>query len=177
MRTPKGEFEYAVILKYASPLGTAAIITVIASSADLVVVGGYLNSVSLGVYNAAVIISSILGALFVAPLTTALLPEISSSNSESDISNGLRLAFRFTVLLVLPASMLVAALSNQLIEFFSGGGAYLAGSFSLELIALFYLFVALQTILVVLFMAIGKTVHAMIGGLQQLQLTLDCHFY
>jgi O-antigen/teichoic acid export membrane protein len=160
----KGRFEYSEVLKYTSPLGIAAIVAVISSSADLVVVGGYLNSNSLGVYTAAITVSSILGALFVTPLTTALLPELSSSKSDNDISNGVRLALRFAILLVLPASLLVAALSNQLIELFSGGGAYLAGSPSLELIALFYLFVALQTILVVLFQAIGKTVNAMVVG-------------
>lgn len=54
--------------------------------------------------------------------------------------------------------------SNQLIELFTGGGAYLAGSSSLELIALLYVLIAVQTILVVLFQAVGKTVHAMIVG-------------
>jgi len=164
MMRAKGEFQYSAILKYTSPLGTAGIITIIASSADLVVVGGYLNSASLGVYNAALVVSSILGSLFVSPLATALLPEMSSSNSDADISNGLRLALRFAFLLVLPASLLLAALSNQMIELFSSGGAYLAGSPSLELIALFYLFVAVQSILIILFQAIGKTVYAMIVG-------------
>ena len=163
-RRHQGQFDYTIVLRYSYPLGIASIITIIASSADVVVVGGYLNPVSLGAYNAAVIISGILTAIFVGPLTTALLPELSTSKEDKDISNGLRLALRFIILAVLPASFLVAAVPEQLIDLFSGGGTYLAASSSLELIAFFYLFVAIQTILIVLFQAIGKTINAMIVG-------------
>lgn len=161
----KGEFSYSTILKYSYPLGIAATVTAVASSADLIVVAGYLNPVSLGVYNVAVVISTVLTTLFVTPLMTTLLPELSSSIEVSAISNGIRLAFRFLLLGVLPSSLLFASVSKQLIDLFSGGGVYFLGSSSLELIAFFYLFYGVQLILVVMFQAIGKTVHAMIVGL------------
>ena len=163
--TSKGEFRYSTILKYTYPLGIAATITIIASSADLVVVAGYLNPISLGVYNVAVTISAVLTTLFVTPLITTLLPELSSSAKEDEISNGMRLAFRFILLGVLPGSLLFAAVSKQLIDFFSGGGVYLTGSSSLELIAIFYFFYGIQSIFVVMFQAIGKTMYAMLVGL------------
>jgi O-antigen/teichoic acid export membrane protein len=160
----RGSFEYSTVLRYSYPLGIAATITIVAASADLVVVAGYLNAESLGVYNAAVTISTLLSTVFVLPLMTAFLPELSRSNEES-ISRGVRLAFRFLTLVVLPASLLVASIPKQLIDLFTGGGAYLAGSSSLELIAFSYLFLAIQMILGVLFQATGRTVYAMIIGL------------
>ncbi|MDG6998486.1 MAG: oligosaccharide flippase family protein, partial [Nitrososphaerota archaeon] len=75
-----GDFAYSTVLKYSYPIGVAALIAAVASSADIIVVGGYLNPVSLGVYNAAVTISTILSAVLVGPLTTAFLPEVSSSS-------------------------------------------------------------------------------------------------
>ena len=66
-------------MKYTVPLGVAGIIAVFSSSADQVVVGGYLTPLSLAVYNAAVTVSGVLGVVLVTPLTTALLPEASSS--------------------------------------------------------------------------------------------------
>lgn len=161
----KGTFQYSEVLKYSYPIGIAAIVAVFASSADLIVVGGYLNALSLGVYNAAIMISSILSAVLIGPLTTTFLPEISSTTSVAEISNGLRLALRFIVLIVLPASLFVAAVPNQLIVLFSGGGGYLIGNSSLELIAVFYLFLAIQTVFVVLFQAIGKTMYVLLIGL------------
>jgi O-antigen/teichoic acid export membrane protein len=156
---------YSIILKYCSPLAVASIVGVVASTADIVVVGGYLNPNSLGVYNAAVTISNTLSAVMVTPLTTAFLPEISSSRSEGDISNGLRLALRFVVLVVLPGSLFVATVPAQLISLFSGRIGYLAGSLSLELIAGFYGFLALQLVVLVLFQATGKTSYVMLVGL------------
>ena len=41
--------QYGRVLRYAAPLGVAGIIGVVSSSADIVVVGGYLDPVSLGV--------------------------------------------------------------------------------------------------------------------------------
>jgi stage V sporulation protein B len=159
------DFSYTEILKYSYPLGIAGIISVIATTADLVVVGGYLGAIPLGVYSAAVTISTVLSAVLVGPLTTAFLPEISSAASQGNVSNGLRLALRFVALIVLPASLFVAAVASQLISLFSGKASYLAGTSSLELIAVFYIFLAMQMILIVLFQAIGKTSYAMIIGL------------
>jgi O-antigen/teichoic acid export membrane protein len=161
----KGEFEYSTVLRYSYPLGIAGIITIISTSADIVVVGGYLDPISLGVYNAAVTISTILTLVFVSPLITALLPELSSSSSEDKISYGVKLSFRFLLLIALPASLLVTSLSKQLIDLFTGGGEYLRGAPSLELIAIFYLFLAIETILIVVFQATGKTINAMIIGI------------
>lgn len=160
----QGSLKYSTILRYALPLGVAAIIAAFATSSDSVVVGGYLNPSSLGIYQAAISVSSVLGVVAVTPLTTALFPEISSSQSLGEVSNGVRLAFRFATFVVLPTSLFVVGVSSQLLDLFTGGGAYFAGTVTLELIALFYIFVALQTVLLVLFQAVGKTLEVIVVG-------------
>jgi O-antigen/teichoic acid export membrane protein len=160
-----GTLRYTTIIRYSIPLGIAAIITAFSSYSDSVVVGGYLNASSLGVYQAAVQASTVLGIIAVTPLTTALFPEISGSRTGGDISNGVRLAFRFISLAVLPASLLVAALSVQLLDLFTSGGVYLTGALTLELIGLFYVFVAMQMVLLILLQAVGKTFEVIIVGI------------
>ncbi|MGI0091164.1 MAG: oligosaccharide flippase family protein [Nitrososphaerales archaeon] len=161
----RGSFGYSNLLRYTFPLGIASIIATFSSNADQVIVGGYLTPVSLGVYNAAITISGALGLVFLTPLTTAFLPEASSSSSEQgNISNGLRIALRFVTLGVLPASLFVCGISLQLLSLFSGGGSYLAGVDPLELISSFYVFLAIQTVILVLLQAVGKTFHVMLVG-------------
>ncbi|HZW56139.1 MAG TPA: oligosaccharide flippase family protein [Nitrososphaerales archaeon] len=151
-------FGYSEILRYSAPLGAAGILVIITSNSDLIAVGGYLNATTLAVYNTVVSISSVLTFVFLTPLSTALLPEASSSSQNRDeVSSGIRLAVRFIMLAILPASFLVAALSHQLLELFSGGGAYLAGAHSLELIALFYGFLAIQSTIYSLLQATGRS--------------------
>ncbi len=105
---------YRDLLKYSLPLGIAGIFYVLTTNVDLLVVGGDLSPTSLGIYNTAVTISNVLNFVLITPLVTALLPEASYRiGNPSDISKGMRLAIRFVTLLVLPASLLVAALSPQ----------------------------------------------------------------
>ena len=165
MLESKGDYKYSTIIRYSLPLGIAAIIGVFATSSDSVVVGGYLNPVSLGIYQAAISVSTVLGVVAVTPLSTALFPEISSSKTSTDISKGVRLTFRFATFVVLPTSLFVVGVSTQLLSLFaSGEKAYLAGTFTLELIALFYVFVAIQAVLLVLLQAIGKTLEVILVG-------------
>lgn len=160
-----GALKYSTILRYSIPLGIAAIITAFSINSDPVVVGGYLNASSLGVYQAAIQVSTVLGVIAVTPLTTALFPEISGSRTAGDISKGIRLAFRYISLAVLPVSLLVAAVSVQLLDLFTSGGTYLAGSLTLELIGVFYVFVAIQTVLLNLLQGVGKTFEVIIIGI------------
>jgi O-antigen/teichoic acid export membrane protein len=154
---------YGDILRYSSPLGIAGILTVATQNSDLVVVGGYLNPISLGIYNAVITISSFLTFVLLTPLVTAILPEASSSlNDPRQLSNGLRLAFRFIILGVLPASLFVAAASPQLLLIFSGQSSYLQGSISLELIAAFYSLLAIQTVIYSVLQALGRTFHVLL---------------
>ena len=160
----KGDLKYSTIMRYALPLGFATIIAAFSLTSDSVIVGGYLNPSSLGIYQAAIQISTVLGVVSVTPLITALFPEISSSKTPADISNGVRLAFRFIAFAVLPLSLFVAAVPSQLLSLFTNGGVYLAGTLTLELIALFYVFVAIQTILLNLLQGVGKTFEVIIIG-------------
>ncbi len=164
MLASKGDYKYSTIIRYSLPLGIAAIIAIFATTSDSVVVGGYLNPASLGIYQAAISVSTVLGVVAVTPLSTALFPEISSAKTTTDISNGVRLTFRFATLIVLPTSLFAVGVSTQLLSLIASGGAYLAGTFTLELIALFYVFVAIQTVLLVLLQAIGKTLEVILVG-------------
>lgn len=154
---------YRAVLRYCFPLGLASILTVVSTNADQIVVGGYLHLVSLAIYNLAVQISLVLTLVVITPLITALLPEIASvSKKEGAVSNGLRLTTRFLMLGLLPASFLVAALSSQLVTLFSNGGIYLEGIASLDVIALTYIFVGIETAIVTLLMATGRTTNALV---------------
>ena len=156
---------YRPVLRYAYPLALAAIAGSVTANADIVVVGGYLNPTSLGVYNATVIISGIVSALFLAPLTTALFAETSfSSETPSEVSRGLRLAFRFGALAILPSTFFASAMAAQLFDLFSGGGAYAGGIPYLQLIILFYAFAAVETISLFVLQGVGKTRHVLAVG-------------
>ncbi|MDH2899881.1 MAG: oligosaccharide flippase family protein [archaeon] len=153
--------QYSTIMRYTAPLGIAGVFSMLSSSGDSVILGGYTQS--LGVYNAVVTISSILSIVLVFPLITTLLPEASSSaKTSTDISNGTRLALRFLILGLLPVSLLVASVSNQLLSLFSGGGNYLQGTEPLELIAATFVFVGIQSVGYSILLALGKTVQASI---------------
>jgi len=154
---------YRKILRYSIPLGIAGIFFILTSDIDLVVVGGDLNPTSLGIYNTAVTISNVLTFVLIGPLITALLPEASSRiRNPRDISNGLRLAIRFVFLAILPASFLVAALAPQLLELFSGGSKYLAGSEPLQIVSTLYIFLAVQTVIYSTLQATAKTFEVLI---------------
>jgi O-antigen/teichoic acid export membrane protein len=150
---------YQDLLKYSLPLGIAGIFYVLTTNVDLLVVGGDMNPTSLGVYNTVVSISNVLNFVLITPLVTALLPEASYRiRNSSEISNGMRLAIRFAALLVLPTSLLMAALSPQLLALFSGSYKFQSGAEPLEIIAMFYVFFALQFVIYSILQAKGNTV-------------------
>ena len=123
----RGSIGYGSILRYSFPLAIAGILIVATQNSDLVVVGGYLNPISLGIYNAVITILTFLTYILLTPLVTAILPEASSSSKSFEkISNGLRLSLRFVFLGILPASLFIAAVSPQLLFLFSGRSSYLA---------------------------------------------------
>jgi len=154
---------YHALLKYSIPLGIAGIFYVLTTNVDLLVVGGDLNPTSLGVYNTVVTISNVLNFVLITPLVTTLLPEASCRiRNPSDISNGMRLAIRFVALLVLPASLLVSALSPQLLELFSGGTKFQSGSEPLQIIAVFYVFFGVQFVIYSILQAKGNTVQVFV---------------
>ncbi len=154
---------YRDLLKYSLPLGIAGIFYVLTTNVDLLVVGGDMSPTSLGIYNTTVTISNVLNFVLITPLVTALLPEASYRiRNSSEISKGMRLAIRFVVLLVLPASLLMAALSPQLLELFSGGTKFMSGSEPLQIIAVFYVFFGVQFVIYSILQAKGKTVEVFI---------------
>ena len=157
---------YSEVLRYALPLGLAGIVGVVAANADIVVVGGYLDTGSLAVYNATVQISSVLSAVFVSPLVTALFAETSlSSESREQVRQGTGLALRFSLVTLLPASFFAAAMAPQLFDLFSGGKvSYAAGIPYLELITLFFAFTAVQTISFTVLQGVSRTREVLIVG-------------
>jgi O-antigen/teichoic acid export membrane protein len=159
----KQRYPYSDIIKYSLPLGVAAIIQTVASTADPLVVGGYLGTFSLGVYGVILSISSVLGVVLLGPLTTTFFPEASSA-SGTEMSNAFRLAMRFVMLSTLPASFMIAALAPQLITLFAGKASYLVGVGPLDIIAFLYVFAALYSVAVFLLQAVGKTTQVLVAG-------------
>ncbi|MDA4117306.1 MAG: oligosaccharide flippase family protein [Thaumarchaeota archaeon] len=162
------------VLRYSMPLGVAGIVTVATGAADPLVVGGLLNVTQLGGYYAAIAISGGLGVMLFTPLNTAFFPETSSNASDpKKLSAGLRLAFRYTALALVPVSFAVVGLSKQMIRLFSGGAAsYIIANPSLQMMSFFFLFVAMQGILTSLLLSTGKTTQVMIIGVVTVVLDL-----
>jgi O-antigen/teichoic acid export membrane protein len=156
---------FSPVVRYAAPLGLAAVVAAVAGNADIVVVGGYLSPTSLGVYNATVVISGLVSALFVGPLSTALFAETSfSAEAAGEVSKGTALALRFTFLTVLPASFFAAAMATQLFGIFSGGGAYSGGIPYLQLITLLYAFSSVQSVALYVLQGVGLTRRVLLVG-------------
>jgi stage V sporulation protein B len=162
------------VLRYSLPLGIAGVFTVATGAGDPLVVGKFLSSAQMGEYFAAIAISGGLGVILFTPLNTAFFPETSSNaNDRKGLSNGLKLAIRYTALAMLPVSFSLAGLSRQMIGLFSGGpSTYLAANFSLQLMSVFFLFVAMQGILTTLLLSTGKTVGVMMIGVVTVVLDL-----
>jgi stage V sporulation protein B len=162
------------VLKYSIPLGVAGIVTVATGAADPIVVGGFLPSAELGAYYAAIAISGGLGVMLFTPLNTAFFPETSSNaNDPGQLSKGLRLAFRYTALALIPVSFALVGLSKQMIRLFAGGvSSYLLANPSLQMMSGFFLFVAMQGILTSLLLSTGKTTQVMIIGIVTVVLDL-----
>lgn len=165
---------YRQLLKYSIPLGIAGIVTVATGIADPMVVGGLLSEAQLGAYNAAIAISGGLGVMFFAPLNTAFFPETSSvAHDHVKLKNGMRLAFRYAALALIPVSFALAGLSTQMMNLFSGGGAsYLEANLSLQLMSLFFVFVAMQGIPTSLLLSLGRTTQVMLIGIATVLLDL-----
>lgn len=152
------------ILKYSLPLGMAGILTVITGAGDPIVVGGFLSQAQLGEYFVAIAISGGLGVILFTPLNTAFFPETSSAARDpKKLSEGLRLALRYTLFALIPVSFALAGLSTQVIKLFSGSSpSYFAADFPLQLLSVFFLFVAMQGILTSLLLSTGKTTQVLI---------------
>ncbi len=162
------------VLRYSIPLGIAGIVTVATGAADPLVVGGLLNEAQMGAYYAAIAISGGIGVMLFTPLNTAFFPETSSNaNDPGKLTSGLRLAFRYTMLALIPVSFALVGLSKQMIRLFSGGAAsYLIANPSLQLMSFFFLFVAMQGILTSLLLSTGRTVQVMWIGVVTVVLDL-----
>ncbi len=155
------------VLRYSIPLGVAGIVTGATGAADPLVGGGMLSEAQEGAYYAAIAISGGIGVMLFTPLNTAFFPETSSNADDpSKLSTGLRLAFRYTMLALIPVSFALVGLSKQMIRLFSGGAAsYLTANPSLQLMSFFFLFVAMQGILTSLLLSTGKTKQVMMIGI------------
>jgi O-antigen/teichoic acid export membrane protein len=165
LRRASAKGNYMTVLRYGFPLGLAGIVSVVASNADIVVVGGYLSPSDLAVYNATVTISGVLSSFFVVPLVTALFAETSfSAARREEVAKGTGLAVRFVMVTLLPASFFAAALAPQLFGLFSGKEAYAQGIPYLELITLFYAFYAVQTLAIYVLQGISRTRQVLIVG-------------
>ncbi len=162
------------VLRYSLPLGIAGIVTVATGAADPIVVGGFLPAAQLGAYYAAIAISGGLGVVLFTPLNTAFFPESSRyADDPTRLSKGVRLAFRYTSLALIPVSFALVGLSTQMIKLFAGENpSYLVANPSLQVMSGLFLFVAMQGILTSLLLSLGKTTQVMVIGIVTVSLDL-----
>jgi O-antigen/teichoic acid export membrane protein len=155
---------YKEVMKFSTPLAISAILAIISSSGDSIVIGGHTSL--LGAYNAAIQISLSLTLVLILPLGTILLPEAaSSSGNNAAVSNVLRLAIRLLMILLLPASLILAGLSTQVLSLFSGGGIYLSATSVLEIVSSTYVFYGIGFVASSVLQATGRTIQVLIGGI------------
>ncbi len=165
LMTPAPHREYSSVIGYIAPLELAGAVNIASTYSDRVVVGGYQGATSLGIYNVAVMISNVLSVVLLLPLNTAFLPEVSSSTKSSEeVASGVKLAIRYAGLAIVPSSFAVAAMATQLLKLFSGQSLFLAGTVPLEILAMLFIFTALQGLLSSLLQALGKTTQVLIMG-------------
>lgn len=162
------------LLRYSMPLGIAGIVTYATGAADPIVVGGFLSPAQMGAYYAAIAISGGLGVILFTPLNTAFFPETSrDAHDPTQLSKGLRLAFRYTGLALIPVSFALVGLSTQMLRLFTGGAeTYILANPSLQMMSGFFLFVAMQGILTSLLLSLGKTTQVMAIGIVTVSLDL-----
>ena len=145
------------IVVFSLPLMASGVAVFGANYVETLLIVALLATADLGVYSVALTIGTFLILLLVGPFTTTILPASSRVASRGGGQGGIfAVASRYVTLLVLPASVGVAVLS-QLLVALVGGAAFKDAVLPAALIAAMTLPFAISAVLSTLLQAEGKT--------------------
>jgi len=148
-----------VAVRYGLPLYLTALLTMVLVQYQNLVLAHNVSDVEIGNFNAAVNFSAVVN-LVAFPIATALFPAFSKINPYSendDLKRMFQMSVRYGSFLLIPASMIVAVLSKDLV-FTIYGGSFGTAPLYLSIYVTIFLLIGLgYLILVSLFNGIGET--------------------
>ena len=148
-----------VAARYGLPLYLTALLTMVLVQYQNLVLAHNVSDVEIGNFNAAVNFSAVVN-LVAFPIATVLFPAFSKINPYSendDLKRMFQMSVRYGSLLLIPASMIVAVLSKDLVFTIYGGSFGTAPLYLSIYITIFLLICLGYLILVSLFNGIGET--------------------
>lgn len=142
-----------LMLTYSYPLYLTTLLGLIVSQYQTIILALFASNVEVGNFGIAINMAALLNVL-VFPLTV-LFPAFSKASVSNDVRKMFKLSVKFTALLIIPATVIVAVLSKDLVYLLYGASYNLAPMF-LSLYILSFLFTGLGAIvLTYLFNGIG----------------------
>lgn len=144
------------MLSYGFPLYLSALLGLILTQSQNIILAFFVSNVEIGNFSVAVNLSSIVN-LLVFPLG-ALFATFSKVNPNSDeLKKFFKLSVKYTALLVIPAAVIVATLSKDLVYTFYGRGFSLAPAFLSFYVLTFLYSGAGSIVLGYLLLGVGET--------------------
>jgi O-antigen/teichoic acid export membrane protein len=147
------------LLKYSSPLLLANLANFLSGQADLLVLMIVMIPVVVGVYQVAVTVSGLLGAILIATITATVQPVAAKrfgSSGKSGLESVLAKASRYLAFVYVPAAFGLAALAGTAINLMAGQ-RYLEATTPLAVISLVSIASALSIIPIIGLQAVGDT--------------------
>jgi len=144
------------MLDYGFPLYLSALLTLVLSNYQTIILAFFASNAEIGNFNIARSLSSLI-TVIIFPLAI-LFPAFSKINPNShDLKKIFQLAVKYTALLVVPAAVIIATLSKEIVQTLYGYDYNLAPSF-LSLYILTFLYTGAGSIVLIhLFNGIGQT--------------------
>jgi O-antigen/teichoic acid export membrane protein len=143
--TNQASTELRTLFGYGFPLYAAAILSVLLTQYQNIVLAHFASNVEIGNFSATWTFTSFM-MILIYPITTSMFPMFSKmdpKNQRGDLSRGFVLAVKYTSLLMIPASVAVMVFSRNLIYLTFGIGYALAPQY-LVLLAALYLLTAIS---------------------------------
>lgn len=158
-RGPAEDSHLRAILRFSLPLYFSSLVALLFGNYQAILLARYASDSEVGCFRAAVNLSTII-TVVVSPIITALFPTFSRLNSsglKERIGDFLNLSVKYSSLVIVPLSALLACISNYLVDVVYGSGYIQAGSY-LALYSAIYMLVGLGSgIFISLFNGLGET--------------------
>jgi O-antigen/teichoic acid export membrane protein len=171
--SPSFTSNLALMAKYGMPLQASTLLGGLLAQCRSIILPWFTSNVEVGNYSVAIILSSLV-AVLTTPISTALFPAFSrldSSGSIPDLRQFLLHSLRYTLFLVIPSSVFVAATSNDLVGTLYGS-AYDLAPLYLSIYSPILLLSGFSLVLGSFFRGVGRTDISLKAALIQLPVTI-----